>query len=559
MTHLDSLAKRWAIAGLLSLWTATTLAANPGDEVILLYNTRMSESKAVAEYYAQKRQVPKSQIIGLELTTNEEMWRADFQNQLQKPLVAKLEAAKLWRFGSAEIMDTNGKPVRVEGRLLESKIRYLVPCYGVPVRITPDATVKEPGDDKLQPELRRNGAAVDSELTLLPLIKQKVPLNGPFLNPLYGTTNATLLHPTNGILLVSRLDGPTDAIARGLVDKALEAESNGFWGRAYVDLRRATEVPLKTGDDWMKATAEFCTHAGFETIVDTNYSTFPVGYPMSHIAFYAGWYNEHVIGPFAEPKVEFMPGAFAYHLHSFSAGTLRRIDHQWVSPFLDRGVTCTMGTVDEPYLAGTPDIGTFAGRFLILGFSFGEAACASQSVLSWQTTVVGDPLYRPFLKPPQQLHKELEERKSPLIEWSHMRVVQLNLVRNSPLIEMSGYLEGIKETKSSAVLSEKLGDLYAGQGKPSSAAQLYEQALKLAPSPRQRTRIRFSLGETLVALNRDEDAFANYRKLIEENVNHPNKVPIYQRLAALANKMGKTEEAARWEGLVQMLTTKPGQ
>ena len=34
-------------------------------------------------------------------------------------------------------------------------------------------------------------------------------------------------------------------------------------------------------------------------------------------------------------------------------------------------------------------------RFLFSGFSFGEAASAAQTAFSWQTTIVGDPLYRP--------------------------------------------------------------------------------------------------------------------------------------------------------------------
>ncbi len=38
------------------------------------------------------------------------------------------------------------------------------------------------------------------------------------------------LNPTNGILLVARLDGPTADIARGLVDKALQAERDGLVG-----------------------------------------------------------------------------------------------------------------------------------------------------------------------------------------------------------------------------------------------------------------------------------------------------------------------------------------
>jgi guanylate kinase len=40
---------------------------------------------------------------------------------------------------------------------------------------------------------------------------------------LYTCTNRAMLSPLNGLLLVSRLDGPTAEIANGLVDKALAA------------------------------------------------------------------------------------------------------------------------------------------------------------------------------------------------------------------------------------------------------------------------------------------------------------------------------------------------
>ncbi len=114
---------------------------------------------------------------------------------------------------------------------------------------------------------------------------------------------------------------------------------------------------------------------------------------MSQIAIYIGWYDETVSGPFTQPGVEFFPGAFAYHLHSFSAASLRSTNRNWVGPLLARGAAVSIGAVDEPYLGGTPDIATFIGRFLHENFTFGEAAYAAQGVLSWQNTVVGDPLY----------------------------------------------------------------------------------------------------------------------------------------------------------------------
>src|SRR5688572_13318760 len=52
------------------------VAASPGDEVIVVYNSRLPESKQVAEHYAARRQVPGHQVVGLELPVTETMTRA---------------------------------------------------------------------------------------------------------------------------------------------------------------------------------------------------------------------------------------------------------------------------------------------------------------------------------------------------------------------------------------------------------------------------------------------------------------------------------------------------
>src|SRR6185369_3728718 len=164
-------------------------------------------------------------------------------------------------------------------------------CYGVPLRIAEDPYLKEENLEKTRPEMRRNVAAVDSELALLPALDQKLPLAGPLRNPLYTLTNSTAFNPTNNVLMVARLDGPTAAIARALVDKALEAERDGLWGRAYFDLRNITDPGFKAGDDWIRNAAELCRRLGFETVVDDNAGTFPAGFPMSQIGYYIGWYS----------------------------------------------------------------------------------------------------------------------------------------------------------------------------------------------------------------------------------------------------------------------------
>ena len=504
------------------LWSVTSLAYAGGEEVVVVYNSAMAESKAVAEHYAAARQVPANQIFGFALTTNESISRADFRDLLQKPLADKLEAAKLWRYAQFKLPPANGQPARTETRVVESKIRYAVLCYGVPLKIEPTSLFDDLAAKLMQEEFRRNEAAVDSELAWLPAARNDISLTGPRGNAFYLNTNREVLNCTNGILLVARLDGPTSEIARGLVDKAMQAESNGLWGRAYFDARGLDKTnSYYLGDKWIMTAAEICRQQGFDVETDTNAETWRVSAPMSQIAFYAGWYAEGVNGPFLEKHVEFMPGAIAYHLHSFSADSIRYTDHGWCGPLLDRGATCTMGCVYEPFLQLTPNIAFFT-EGLVNGWTFGESAWASQAVLSWQTTVIGDPLYQPFKKKPAALHAELERNRNPLVEWSLNQLMNLDLIQGVRASQLSTYLETSPMTAQSAVLNEKLAQLYELQGKPASAIEALRRALWLNPSPQQRVRLHLVLAEKLLAAGQDADAVENWRQLIADSPDYPD-------------------------------------
>jgi len=525
---------------------APLLVRANGDEVVVIYNSRVPESRAVAEHYAQLRQVPEKQVYGFPLTADEEMSRDQFRDSLQLPLAKKLESDGLWTFASVTIAATNGQPEHAVRKVVASKIRYAVLCYGVPLKIASDAGIHEIAAEKLRPEFQRNDAAVDSELAWLPLVKTDFVLTGPFPNWLYGATNAAMLNPTNGILLVARLDGPTADIARGLADKAMQAEGDGLWGRAYFDARGLpkTDTNYFLGDAWILGAAEISRRLGFETVVDDKPQTFAADFPMSQIAIYCGWYDGNVSGPFTLPKVEFMPGAFAYHLHSYSAATIRSATANWCGPLLAKGATATMGCVNEPYLVFTPNLAEF---FLSLGggYTFGEAAWAAQPALSWQTTVIGDPLYRPFGKSPQLLHAQLLRENSPLLDWSYLQLADLGLVRGASVAEVSSLIDNLTMTTNSAVLTEKLADLCEMQGKPSSAIEIYGRALKLNPSPQQRIRIRLTIGEKLLAQNRDVEAIDDYKKLIEESPDYPGKNSISEKLDALEQKASDTNAPAK--------------
>lgn len=150
-----------ALAGWLGFGSWTHCLAD-GKEVVVIYNSALAESKSLAYHYARQRGVPAEQVLGFKLTTGETISREDFRDDLQRPLTRKIEALKLWRVGVGEVPGTNGRPARAIRKVVASKIRYAVLCYGVPLKILRDDHIHEALAETTRPELRRNEAAVDS-------------------------------------------------------------------------------------------------------------------------------------------------------------------------------------------------------------------------------------------------------------------------------------------------------------------------------------------------------------------------------------------------------------
>src|SRR5881392_3865202 len=169
------------------------VAAEPGTAVVVVYNSDMPESKQVADYYAQRRNVPAGQVFGLPLPKTEPMSRTAYVEKLEKPFLEKIEGANLYT------PSTNCPSTWA--------FRYVLLCYGVPTKILPDLELKEDVPTTLQTELRRTDASVDSQLACIAL-KEKTIWSGPLVNRFYAETNAAALQPANGALMVTRLDGP---------------------------------------------------------------------------------------------------------------------------------------------------------------------------------------------------------------------------------------------------------------------------------------------------------------------------------------------------------------
>jgi hypothetical protein len=263
-------------------------------------------------------------------------------------------------------------------------------------------------------------------------------------NPYYHTFTPFMDARLDPMMLVCRLDGPSVAVVQSMIDGAIFAERNGLNGFAYVDMRGITSGPLSIGDKWLAGAVTTLHQYGMPVIWDDAPELFPADFPMTHAAVYLGWYAGTVEGPMARADFRFEPGAIAVHIHSFSAATLRDPKANWAAPLLARGAAATMGNVYEPYLGLTPNLDIFTDR-LRNGLNFAESAYASEPVLSWMTTFVGDPLYRPFqdgVEPPANGSK-------PAIEYAAYR-------DGARAWYESGRAAGEKELEASA------GELHSG-------------------------------------------------------------------------------------------------
>ena len=533
-----------------------------GAEVVLLYVRDSAESKAVAEYYAARRGVPDNQLIALNVPAGDNLSRADFTRLVEMPLIEELQKRKLCRYELVPVPATPDALARIAYKCVESQVRYLVPTFGFPYRIPEDPTLKEAVADKLPEQMRRNEAALDSDLAILGA-KGFVPYVGCVPNFALDITNAALLHPTNGIFLVTRLDGPTAYIAKGLVDKAMSAETNGLFGHAYLDERGIREGPYALGDQWITNTAWVTRLMGYTTYVDHKPETLPASFPLSEVAVYAGWYDLNASGPFLAGTAEFMPGAIAYHIHSFSAFNLRSLHHNWVGPLLNAGATVTMGCVAEPYLGFTPQPHRLVERMLVRGFTFGEASLGCQSHLSWQNVFVGDPLYRPLgggtnqMDSLQQLEATFKVRDQDRMDWLILRKVNLYLQAGKSRGLLLRDLQEIPQSTNSPVIAEKIAQLQADSIDFREAIRSGRRAVKLSSSPGQKLRLLQNMADWQEFLGRHGEALTTLGEIETLRPDFREMVSFRQRQLALAREASLPSEVERLMSELERLNHKP--
>ncbi|CAN5584226.1 hypothetical protein BH18VER1_BH18VER1_03270 [soil metagenome] len=435
----------------------------PSAATIVVFNSAIPESVELAKFYAEKRAIPRKNVVGLDCSRGEEITRDDYDRTIRDPLRAIFQQRNWWTTKeSADALST----------VTASKIRFVALIKGIPLKVK--AAENYPGDKPTGgPIGSRNDASVDSEIALLARFSPEI--SGAVTNPYFQSYRA--IGDTNelGLMLVCRLDASSAATVRRMITDAIEAEKSGLWGRAYVDGAHNTSGGLQVGDTWLAEIPQQLRKVGVPVVYDDRPAIFPDGFPLSDCALYYGWYAGTAAGPFADPSFSFVPGAVAVHIHSFSASTLRDANANWAAPLLAKGAAATVGNVYEPYLQLTAHLNLLNDR-LLHGFTFAESAYMATPAVSWMGVAIGDPLYRPYASWLQlDAKRELPERAA---LWRMYHEFAVANATRQPADYREAARQAALRAKNGPMI-EDLGLIAAAEGSHASAATHFGQARAL--------------------------------------------------------------------------------
>src|SRR5207249_1857677 len=144
-----------------------------------------------------------------------------------------------------------------------------------------------------------------------------------------------------------------------------------------------------------------------------------------------------------------------------------------------------------------PHVDMFFKR-LLSGAPFLEACYYCQPTLSWQTTFIGDPLYRPFAVSLDEQIARLEADKRPDVAWAYVRKIN-QLLAAGKAAEAEQFCRAKAETIPSFVLYEKLGDMLKASGQYREAIAPYRSAMVAANGAYRYIRVATKLASAYQA------------------------------------------------------------
>ncbi len=347
------------------------VAAQTPDNVLLVVNRRSADSVAIGEYYQQKRAIPPLNVCTLDTETTEDILRPAYDKQIEAAI---------------------GGCLRMRG--LTEKVLYIVLTLGIPLRMW-----GAPG----KPEPQTDGAAVDSELTLLysKMRGTTVPLDGPIPNPFFRQRDTPFRHPTFPMYLVTRLDAWNVSEVKAMIDRGLRARNSG---RFAIDLRADNETP---GNQWLRTSALLLPKS--RVVLE---ETAAVLENVPDVIGYASWGSNDKARTKRNVHLGWLPGAIATEFVSTDGRSMRKPPDDWTlgnwgdkkswwaggpqtlaADYIHEGASAATGQVLEPFLAYCPRPDLILPAYAA-GRNLAESVYLGIPAVSWMTVVLGDPLMK---------------------------------------------------------------------------------------------------------------------------------------------------------------------
>ena len=351
---------------LVALALGVLASAQTAQNVLVVVNEASATSRAIGEYYTQRRGIPLGNVCRVKMPATETISRAEYDAAVAAPV---------------------GNCLKSRGMV--EKILYIVTTSDVPLRIAASG------------EKANDGAAVDSELAAFyaDLHGHAHQLRGPLPNPLFARRSSTFRHPDFPIYLVTRLTGYDFPDVRGIIDRALVAKNRG---KFVVDLKSSDDAE---GNNWLR-TAAIALPADRVVFDESD----RVITDVKDAIAYASWGSNDPHRKQRDLGFRWLPGAIVTEFVSTNGRTFRRPPDTWTlgnwgdqktwfagapqsltADYIHQGATGASGHVDEPFLQFTPRPDYLLPAYYE-GRNLAESYWLSIPAVSWQNIVVGDPL-----------------------------------------------------------------------------------------------------------------------------------------------------------------------
>lgn len=327
------------------------------SRVLVVINESSPESVEIGNYYSDKRKVPKENIVKIQTGTSNNISIPEYGAQIEKPI--------------REGIDKCGH-----------HIDFIVLTKGVPIRLQDDG-----------------GCSVDAVLAgfRLPFGTMEKPSQEAIkkvVSPYFGKDEPFDSDKFKGLYLVTRLDGPSVADAKRLVDNSLNAKPDK--GPFFFDQAgNRNDSGYGALNKTLSAASEGLSKKGFQSALET---TDAFVAPPEPLMGYCSWgSNDARFDPDTYHKLKFKPGAIAETFVSTSGRSFAKLKdgQSQVTDLIGQGVTGVKGYVSEPFTFALARPEILFDRYT-KGYNLAESFYMASLVLKWKDVVIGDPLCRPY-------------------------------------------------------------------------------------------------------------------------------------------------------------------